>query len=72
MNWKTTATDGAPKPKTATSGNVTTRQSSDQFLCFDGETVFEIYYAFDLESEELWFLKNVTKYIRISDIPKPI
>ena len=71
MNWKKTAEHGAPKAKTAGKGKFRTMQVSDQFLCFDGESIFEIHLAFEDGDDVQWFIRNVTQYIRFSDIPKP-
>jgi len=72
INWKITDVDGVPKARICTTKKYTTVECADMFLCFDGESIFEIHFSFEDGSEDEWFRKHIVKYIRFSDIQKPI
>jgi hypothetical protein len=70
MNWNLKEEVGSPKPKYATTGNITTMTVSTEVIVSDGESVWHENYCFEEDSDH-FENSNITHWIEIDKIPVP-
>lgn len=70
--WIKVSEETLPKPETTKNENgVITQTVNAELLVYDGESIWDDTYSFDLESDRDWMLKNITHYVEIKNLPKP-